>query len=203
MFINGNKYMKIQSAVAIYYQKNFYGNQRLVNCEQNINYNEQNNVLDKDKNFKQIPLSLYNIYFPNFTSKTQRICSSNNIDLQEKSGDFKLARFSDIPCPACGKKMMTLEKFNEISNELLQTPNDNYLEVLKKYKEYMRPVEESVFKEIYELSLRNGESKDIRTLLVNLRDKKLPILQKVQMKQVKKMTALAKTLPPDERVVLV
>ena len=66
----------------------------------------------------------------------------------------------------------------------------------------MRPVEESVFNEIYENSKKPGASKDIRTLLVELRDEKMPILQKVQMRQVKKMRALAKTLPEKEKKVL-
>ncbi len=201
MFTDG-KYMKIQFSDLTY---NAISNLNSFNTAINKNKSKEVVYFNSSRENKlpfSVPLSYYQVYLPNFTARTPRTCSSDNIELQEKSGDFKIAQFNNITCPSCGKKMMNNDKFIEITNELSQTDNDNYLEVLKKYKKYMRPVEESVFNEIYELSQKKGESKDIRTLLVSLRDKKLPILQNAQMRQVKKMTALSKTLPPDERMVL-
>ena len=66
----------------------------------------------------------------------------------------------------------------------------------------MRPVEESVFNEIYALSQKEGASKDIRTLLCGLREEKLPLLQEAQMRLADEMTALAETLPSEEKTVL-
>ena len=141
-------------------------------------------------------------YFPCFKSKIRRSLISENIELQEVSWAFKISHYSDIPCPACGKKMLNIEKFNDISNELSNAKNEEYLDILNKYKQYMRPVEESVFDEIYKISKRPNSSKDLRTLIVGLRNEKLPILQDAQMRLVKKMNSLAKTLPADERLIL-
>ena len=98
--------------------------------------------------------------------------------------------------------MLNQTKFDKIAQELASLPPDKYLECLGKYTEYMRPVEESVYKEIFKLSQKSGNSKDIRTLLVSLRNAKMPILQDVQMRQIKKMRTLAKSLPDDEAKVL-
>lgn len=187
--------MKIQNSVmySSFKEKNY--NRKTVDNKSEIKLNNKYNSAF-------IPMYSYIAYLPNFTSKKTRSCTSKNELLLEKSGDFKIAKFSDIPCPACGKKMITQEMFNDISKELETAPNNKYLEILKKYKKYMRPVEESVFDEIYKLSENQSAPKDIRTLLINLRDKKLPILQDIQMRLVKKMIALAKTLPHDEKLTL-
>ena len=181
MFLSGKIYMKIQAVNIFYTQKSI---------SDNITGKEKNTVPQTPKcenaSAVKIPISSYIAYIPNFTSKTPRLFSSENIELQEKTSDFIPARLNDIPCPACGKDMINLNKYIEISGELASVDKTEYLEVLKKYKKYMRPVEESVFNEIYELSKKNGASKDIRTLVVSLRDTKLPILQSAQMRQVKK-----------------
>lgn len=190
--------MKIQSLSINYNSKSFFINKQNNTSVKELSKNESFCVSTK----QSIPQYCYIAYLPNFTSKKARSSSSDKVELYEKSGDFKLAQYCDISCPACGKKMLNIEKFNKIQEELSSAKTEEYLEILNKYKDYMRPVEESVFNEIYELSNQPGESKDIRTLLVGLRDKKLPILQKVQMRQVKKMKSLAKTLPQNERMVL-
>ena len=142
-------------------------------------------------------------YYPlNFTSSKRRTYSSDLRRLKEKSGDFQISRFNDIPCPACGKKMINLNRFNQIANDLNELEPEQYLDYLGHYTEYMRPVEESVYNELTALAKGSGKTKDIRTLVVKLRNKKLPILQKTQMKTVNKMRALAKTLPDDEQKVL-
>lgn len=138
-------------------------------------------------------------YFPvNFTSRT-RCTSTTKRKLAEKSCDFAVSRMNNLTCPACGKKMLSKGRFRYIAQEMAQLPQDQYLEYLEQYREYMRPVEESVYDEILALSKKNGNSKDIRTLLVSLRDTKLPILQKAQMRQIKKMKAIAKGLPESEK----
>lgn len=143
----------------------------------------------------------YEKHYPVSFSKSRKF-STDKKRIAEKSGNFYICRYDGTPCPACGKKMMNLSKFKQISQELSELQPEEYLDYLGQYKEYMRPVEESVFNEIYENSKKPGASKDIRTLLVELRDEKMPILQKVQMRQVKKMRALAKTLPEKEKKVL-
>jgi len=147
------------------------------------------------------PSSVYKAYLPNFTSK-QREYSSLHPKLKEKTSNFRLTRFNILTCPACGKKILSQRKFEGISKELEAACSDEYLEILNKYKEYMRPVEESVFNEIYALSQKDGTSKEIRTLLCGLREEKLPILQDAQMRLVNEMTALTKTLPAREKTVL-
>ena len=144
-----------------------------------------------------------NFYYPvNFSAKIPRNFSTNKRQFAEKSGDFYISRFNDIPCPACGKKMMNQRKLEQVAYDLSLLPKEKYLEYLGNYKEYMRPVEESVYNELVELSKVPGNSKDIRTLVVQLRDTKLPILQKAQMKTINKMRSLARTLPKDEQKVL-
>ena len=142
-------------------------------------------------------------YYPlNFTAQKKRTFKTDKTHLAERSGDFLVSEISDIPCPSCGKLMLNQEKFEQISRELANLPPEEYLDCLGKYTEYMRPVEESVYNEIQALSQKDGYSTDIRELLVELRDKKMPILQEAQMRQIKKMRSLANTLPEDEKAVL-
>jgi len=142
-------------------------------------------------------------YYPlNLSFSAKRTFSTDRKDLAEKSGDFIISDICDIPCPSCGKKMLNKDKFDMIAKELSELPPDEYLNCLAKYKQYMRPVEESVFDEIYKMSQQQGASKDIRTLLVQLRDTKLPVLQEVQLNLIKKMRRLARKLPDDEKAVL-
>lgn len=166
---------------------------------------KQHNTQIENKPVSQPLKELSNVfYYPlSFTGKQPRTNSTSKPKLAEKSGDFVISRVAtDIPCPACGKKMISKGKFQKIEAELNTIPPDQYLEFLGQYQCYMRPVEESVYKEIKAISDKDGEEKDIRTLLVRLRDAKLPILQDAQMYQLKKMKALAKTLPDDEQEIL-
>lgn len=152
---------------------------------------------------KQIT-QLSNLYYQpiNFSSKEKRTFESDKPHLKERSGDFTVCKISDVPCPACGKKMLNRTKFEQIAEELAKYPQEDYLYFLADYYEYMRPVEASVYREICNISQKQGMSTDIRELLVSLRDNKLPILQEAQLRQVNKMTALAKSLPEDEKKAL-
>ena len=142
-------------------------------------------------------------YYPvNFNGSKLREYGSNKRDLMEKTGDFKIVRYNDVTCPACGAKMINRGKMTRIYYDLSKLQPEEYLDYLQQHRDYMRPVERSVYDEIYEMSQKPGASKDIRELLVGLRDKKLPVLQKVQMRQIKKMRALARTLPDAEKQVL-
>ncbi len=185
--------MKIQPII---YNSNIYKNCGLSQKETGSMNSLKNNDCAAQKK-----LSNY-YYMPVNFKSAKRTNETDKKKLAEKSGNFAISKFSDIPCPACGKKMLNNLKFNQIAEELQKLPSEEYLDCLMKYKEYMRPVEESVYDEIYAISQEKGASKDIRTLLVNLRDTKMPILQKTQMRQIKKMRALAKTLPQDEKEVL-
>lgn len=151
---------------------------------------------------KQIK-ELSNIYYQpiNFGS-TKRSYESDKPKLKEKSGEFVFSKLGGLTCPSCGKRMLNQKRFEKIAEELKSVPSDQYLDVLGEYTEFMRPIEESVYNEILAESQKPGASKDIRTLLVSLRDKKLPVLQEAQMRQVKKMRSLANTLPAQERKVL-
>lgn len=142
-------------------------------------------------------------YYPvNFSSNSSRTYGSDKIKLQERSGNFKVSAFNDITCPACGKKMFNRSMMKRIYTDLTNIPPEEYLSYIGQYYDYMRPVEASVYDEIYEMSKTPGASNDIRELIVSLRAEKLPVLQKVQMRQIKKMRALARTLPNDEKEVL-
>ena len=184
--------MKIQPVTSF---KSFYSNRA----------NKPNSLSASITNTIESPINgLSSTYYlpVNFTSSKRRTYSTDKKHIAEKSGDFAISKLCDIPCPSCGKKMLNQTKFNLIAKELAELQPDEYLDHLGKYTEYMRPVEESVYNELYKLSQKEGNSKDIRTLLVSLRNAKMPILQDAQMRQIKKMRSLAKTLPDDERTVL-
>ncbi len=184
--------MKIQPVTSF---KSFYSNR----------VNKPNNLPAPITNAIESPINTLSstYYLPvNFTSSKKRTYSTDKKHIAEKSGDFAVSKLCDITCPSCGKKMLNQTKFNLIAKELAELQPDEYLDHLGKYTEYMRPVEESVYNELYKLSQKPGNSKDIRTLLVSLRNAKMPILQDAQMRQIKKMRSLAKTLPDDERTIL-
>ncbi len=147
---------------------------------------------------------LSNIYYQpvNFTAKNQRTFQTDKPKLKEHSSNFQVCKYSDIPCPACGKKMLSKAKFEQFAEDLASIPPSEYLEFLGEYEPYMRPIEASVYKELCQEAQKPGASTDIRELLVSLRDHKLPILQEAQMKLVNKMVSLAKTLPEDEQKAL-
>ncbi len=141
-------------------------------------------------------------YYPVNFGKKKRTTDSVLPQYKSETTDFRPVKFDNITCPACGKTMLPQKKFSEIADLLHEIPPEKYLDFLDKYKNYMRPVEESVFNELYELSKRKNASKDIRTLLVQLRDTKLPVLQKAQMHKVNEMRKLANNLPPEEQKIL-
>ncbi|MCD7879158.1 MAG: hypothetical protein LUG16_04405 [Candidatus Gastranaerophilales bacterium] len=141
--------------------------------------------------------NLHNRYLVGFTSA--RTFSTDKSELAEKSGNFIPSKIDGLTCPACGKKMLTREHFEEIAEELSELSPDEYLDYLGNYREYMPAIEGSVYDEIYNESQKPNASKDIRTLLVQLRESKLPVLQEAQMYQLKKMQKLAATLPQSEQ----
>lgn len=157
-------------------------------------------ICNKEKSITQLP----NFYYKpiNFGKDERgRDYSSIHPELFEYPKDFRFTKFEDIPCPACGKKMMTLEKFTEFQQRLEKTQPDQYLYLLGEYKDYMRPIEESVYNEIKALAYKQGTT-DIRKLLVCLRQSKLPHLQAIQRKKLIQMKKIARTLPAEERATL-
>ncbi len=155
------------------------------------NYNNNSDSYKQISNCYYMPV--------NFTSKRQY--SSNIPKLKERPSKFLPCRFNDLTCPSCGKMMLTKNKFRQIADEMAELPPDEYLDYLGQYKKYMRPVEESVYDELTAISKENSE-KDIRTLLIDLRDEKLPILQKTQKYQLDRMFEIAGSLPADEKELL-
>lgn len=147
-----------------------------------------------------LPMPDYRIY--TIPSKDERVYTSRNKDLLEVPSNFKLGKIDNIPCPACGKKMLPLDKYLKISNEFDKAKPEEYLDLLQKYSKYMRPVEYSVLDDIQKISDKTGE-KDVRKLIESLRDYKLPILQKTQMKKIKQMSKIAGTLPEEEKANLI
>ena len=154
-------------------------------------------IAGKKENFNPVVFSNSYFYPVNFTSR-KRTANSTIPSLRLRSSNFLPNRFQDLPCCSCGKKMLTKKKYYEIKQELENIDPNKYLEYLGQYKEYMRPVEESVYNQLCELSKKEGET-DLRTLIVSLRENELPELQKKQMKQVKKMNKFAKYLPLNEK----
>ena len=164
--------------------------------------NNINNLVNTDQKDSIVSLSNAFYYPLSFSSKTKRSYGSDKPKLQEKSGEFKVSVFKDITCPACGKKMINPGLMRQIYTDLSALQPDEYLDYIGRYRDYMRPVETSVYDEIYAMSQKPGSTKDIRELLVSLRDAKLPLLQDVQMNLINKMRSLARTLPNDEKEVL-
>ena len=142
-----------------------------------------------------------NIVYYTIPSPDERIYTSMYKDLIDVPSKFKISEFDNVPCPSCGKTLLPKEKFSEFYERIETADKEEYLGILEEYREYMRPVEESVFDEIKVLS-HTYHTNDLRTLLVNLRDTKLPALQKVQLKKAKQMKTIAKNLPEDERIAL-
>lgn len=140
-------------------------------------------------------------YYPLSFTGSERTVSSSKHNLKEYSGDFLVSKFNDVPCPACGKKMMNKTLFHKIEDDLSKLQPEEYLDYIRQYTDYMRPVEKSVYNELLCMSDFSSE-KDIRTLVCKLRDAKLPLLQEIQKRQVRKMKALAKTLPENEKALL-
>ena len=137
-------------------------------------------IAGKKENFNPVVFSNSYFYPVNFTSR-KRTANSTIPSLRLRSSNFLPNRFLDLPCCSCGKKMLTKKKYYEIKQELENIEPDKYLEYLGQYKEYMRPVEESVYNQLTELSKKEGET-DLRTLVLSLRENELPELQKKQMK---------------------
>ncbi len=144
------------------------------------------------------PIYYYNnILYP----LEERIYSSKNPIMLERPGDFLINKFENVPCPACGQLMLTRNQFDEFKLLIDNAEPDSYISILEKYKSYMRPIELSVFEEIKSLS-QEMKTNDIRSLIVVLRNTKLKQLQKIQRQKLKKMIAIAKNLPKEERKVL-
>ncbi len=159
-----------------------------------VNCNEQ-------KTYNKIAQNNNAYYYPiNFFGQ-KRTFQTSKPNLAEKSGNFALCKFSDLTCPACGKKMLNQTKFTKFADELATLPPEKYLEYLGNFTDYMRPIEHSVYNELCH-EAQKKKSTDIRELLVSLRDTKLPVLQEAQMRQIKKMISLAKSLPADEEKIL-
>lgn len=173
-----------------------------VNKGRDLNNGKAGLPVVDNANLKNQQLSNLFYYPVSFSSKAKRTYGSDKTALQEKSGDFKVATFNDITCPSCGKKMCNKAFLKKIETDLDKLQPDEYLDYIGQYYDYMRPVEASVYDEISAAAKQPGASKDIRTLIVALRAEKLPVLQSVQMRLIKKMRALAKTLPHDEKEVL-
>lgn len=158
---------------------------------------ESISTCDERQQVTQLPNTTYYV----MPSTDERIYTSASKELVEVPSNFKINAFDNVPCPACGREMLPKEKFLEFQDKIDNANPDEYLGILGKYKDYMHPVELSVFEEITEISNNTGE-KDVRKLLESLRDTKLPVLQKIQMDKVKQMTYLARSLPKDEKKVL-
>lgn len=142
--------------------------------------------------------TLSNIYYVPLNFAGDRTYSSVRPELFERPSDFKLVKFDNVPCPACGKKMMTKQKFAEFSERLDKINPEQYLYLLEEYQEYMRPIEASVFQELKALA-PSQQTNDIRKLVVALRDRKLPKLQKIQRRKLVQMKKIARGLPEQER----
>lgn len=181
--------------------KNIFSNKTRINSFSQAKKEENTNssVVTNPSEEKPLRVPDYRIY--TIPSKDERIYTSPNKELIEVPSDFKLNKIDNIPCPACGKKMLPLEKYEKIVKEFDNAKPEEYLGILQKYSRYLRPVEYSVLDEIQEISDRTGE-KDVRKLLESLRDNKLPILEKIQLQKIKQMKTVAKSLPQDERKVL-
>ena len=144
---------------------------------------------------------LNNIVYYTVPSTDERTYTSMYKDLIDVPSKFKINEFDNVPCPSCGKTMLPKEKFGEFYEKIENSDKEDYLDILEEYKDYMRPVEASVFEEMKVLS-HNYHTNDLRTLLVALRETKLPTLQKVQLKKAKQMRKIAKNLPNEERIAL-
>lgn len=150
--------------------------------------------------FKQIN-TLSNAYYLPLNFKGDRVYSSVRPELFERPSSFKLVKFDNVPCPACGKTMLPKQKYAEFKERLEDMNPDQYLYLLEEYQGYMRPIEQSVFQELKALAA-SQKTNDLRSLVVTLRDKKLPKLQKIQRRKLVQMKKVARGLPEQERSAL-
>ncbi len=163
--------------------------------QENFKCNQTPDEQTENRNIKKITFNDIEAYL--IPSGDDRVYTSSNPELIEVPSKFKVNAFDNVPCPACGKKLLPADKYNEFLNKLDETENENYLSLLDEYKDYMRPVEYSVFEELTALSKDLG-IKDIQTLLCQLRNTKLPLLEHVQLKKIKEIEYIAKKLPEEE-----
>lgn len=183
--------------------QNYYGrNFRYGNYADNIKNDRKNSVPSfaqaVEKGSELLPIYYYNnVLYPN----ENRVYSSRNKDMLERPANFLVNQYENVPCPACGKLMLTRGQFDEFREKIDNSSSDEYIDIISEYKPYMRPVELSVLEEIKDLSEREN-IKDVRSLIVLLRNTKLPQLQKIQKMKLKKMKRLAKTLPEEEKKTL-
>lgn len=96
------------------------------------------------------------VFIPSF-GKSKRPSS-------EAQSNFPIKKLDNIPCPSCGEYMLPQRTVNEIVNKIRGTEENKYLETLKPYKNYMRPIEKQVFEMLVEEKTKNP-TKDLQEIL--------------------------------------
>ena len=183
--------------------------------EKNLTRRNTTSPLNPCNNKENQIQQLTNIYYPVFrnsatavTTKTiskteepQRKHSSVYPSLYEHPSKFKLNRFDNLPCPACGNTMMSKQLYKDFQKRLEETEPSNYLYLLGEYRDYMRPIEGSVYDELVK-NASTMETNDIRTILTTMRKERLSHLQRIQKRKLTQMKKVVKNLPTDERKAL-
>ena len=165
-----------------------------------------NSVQKPKQNFNCKTINnLSNYYYLPLSFSGNRTYSSDKNELFEVPSHFLIGKCGDVPCPACGRKMLNQNQFLQFKEELNAVDESEYINVLEKWQDYMMPVELQAFEDIKQTIKKHTDMRkpnDLRTALVILRHSKLTQLQAIQMRRVKKMRSLAKSLPEEEKAVL-
>lgn len=151
---------------------------------------------------RTVEYSLYGNPSVSFEGRKKRTYSSELPHKYEKPSKFKIARIPNLTCPACGQKIITRHGYTSFLNKIRTAEEKDYLTILEEYKDYMCPTELEVFNSIKEQADRitqKGGVPHITEIVKDLRQIKLPELEKIQLDKVEDMRDALETLPPAEK----
>ncbi|MBR6164028.1 hypothetical protein IKQ26_09120 [bacterium] len=159
----------------------------------------------KQQNIKEqrtVEYSLWNGPSVSFEGRKKRQYSSVLAGKYEKPSKFRIARIPNLTCPACGQKIMTRHGYTTFLDKIRKAKEEDYLTILDEYKEYMCPTELEVFDSIKEHAdriVKEGGTPHITEIVKDLRQIKLPELEKIQLDKVEDMRDAIQTLPGAEK----
>ena len=151
---------------------------------------------------RTVEYSLWDSPQVSFGSRKKRLYSSCIAGKYEKPSKFRIARIPNLTCPACGQKIMTRHGYTTFLNNIRNAKEEDYLGIIEQYKDYMCPTELEVFNSIKEQAdriIKEGGTPHITEIVKDLRQIKLPELEKIQLDKVEDMRDAIQTLPGAEK----
>lgn len=149
-----------------------------------------NNSQQKEckKTFTDIPLC------KPFIKSTNDSVSFGNVGTTSMTGLFKLLDRPYIPCPYCGKIMVTPNEFStKLKGRVLSGTSRHAIRILSHFKDNMHEIEALCFKKIKEIS-KQTPHKSLHEILMDLRPESLKKLAIKQFDVLNKIDNLGESL---------